>query len=173
MKKGLKANLPTSADDNVLLFTNDSGELFKGNGNGNPLIKYSDVAYFTSLPVSGEVGKIYIIEESVGVLKLYSYANGNWINFSSGELDTDTLNMLLGLESKVDTFGYDNDGNIISVSTVYVNNKLEDENTSYTYDLNGNITKEEILKLGKKITNLFTYDSNDNVTKIETIVVDV
>lgn len=174
-KKGLKANLPNSADDNVLLFTNDTGELYKGQGTGQPLLKYSDVIYKTTLPVSGLEEKVYLVESGVGSLKLYAYRNGTWIDFSSGGqgVDTNILNMLLGLESKTDTFGYDDNENIISVDTVYVNPNLNDENTTYTYDNNENITKEETTKQGKKIINTFSYDANDNIIGVNTVVTNI
>lgn len=175
MRKGLKVNLPLSAEDNVLFFTNDSGEIYKGNGIGSPLIKYCDVIYETTLPTSGEEGKIYLIEDGLNGLKMYSYRNTNWIDFSSngGGVDNNVLNMLLGLEDKVDTFGYDLNENVISIDTVYSNPNLTDENTVYSYDIDGNVISEEITKLGKKITSTFIYDVKGNISSVSTVVANI
>lgn len=174
MRKGLKVNLPLSAEDNVLFFTNDSGEIYKGNGIGSPLVKYCDVIYLDTLPASGEEGKVYLIQDGLNGLKMYSYRNTNWIDFSSngGGVDNDVLNMLLGLEDKVDSLTYDIEGNVTEINTIYSNPNLDNEMVNYVYNSEGDVIQEEITKMGKKVTNTFTY-SNGNIVTIQTVVANV
>lgn len=44
-KQGLKRYLPIEDNLGVLLFTNDSGEIYQGNGKGKPLTQYTSVIY--------------------------------------------------------------------------------------------------------------------------------
>lgn len=43
--QGMKTDLPIEENLGVLLFTNDSGEIYQGNGKGKPLTQYSSVIY--------------------------------------------------------------------------------------------------------------------------------
>ena len=43
MKKGLFANLPIEAEDNVLFYCTDTGNLYQGGGIGQPLVDYGSV----------------------------------------------------------------------------------------------------------------------------------
>lgn len=67
LKKGAKANLPTEALVNELLFTTDTHELYRGRGTGQALGKVSDVYAFAdvgSFPATGMVDKLYIAKDT-------------------------------------------------------------------------------------------------------------
>lgn len=86
--QGLKANLPTSASEGSLLFTTDTGELFKGNGENQPLTYYSSVLYgyenLADLQSKNPsiIGKIYLTQDN----RLYGY-NGTAYELVSGSTE--------------------------------------------------------------------------------------
>lgn len=84
--KGIKSALPTNGVDNSsLYFVEDSGELFKSVGNGQPLVKIGDVlgnyTDLTDLQTKNPAiqGKLYLTNDS----KLYTY-NGTSYELISG-----------------------------------------------------------------------------------------
>lgn len=84
--KGIKSALPTNGVDNSsLYFVEDSGELFKSVGNGQPLVKIGDVlgnyTDITDLQTKNPAiqGKLYLTNDS----KLYTY-NGTSYELISG-----------------------------------------------------------------------------------------
>jgi len=78
--------------------------------------------------------------------------------------NTDRISaMESGLTEFSTTFGYDNEGNIISQT--YTNNESEVVLIEYSYDANGDI--EEVtgkLDTVLQYTKTFTYDSEGNIT---------
>jgi len=78
--------------------------------------------------------------------------------------NTDRINsMESGLTEFSTTFGYDNDGNIISQT--YTNNESEVVLIEYTYDSAGDISSVTgKLDTVLQYTKTFTYDSEGNIT---------
>lgn len=82
-KKGLLANLPSSAEDNVLLFATDVGRLFQGNGIGKKLTEYSDlITGYVNLEELKTANpriehKLYITDDD----NIYIYKNGDYAKF--------------------------------------------------------------------------------------------
>jgi hypothetical protein len=102
MKKGLAVNLPTEALDNVLLFTTDTGEIFKGNGIGNALTKYCDVLSYdaaASFPVTGLVGKLYVDK---AVSAVYVWA-GSYVNIGHTHANKAVLDLLTTVTAETKT----------------------------------------------------------------------
>lgn len=75
-RMGNSIDLPTSAGENELLYTEDTGRLYKGTGVGKPLISFSDVvtgyATLDDLKISNPTisGKLYLTDD--GVLACYN-----------------------------------------------------------------------------------------------------
>jgi hypothetical protein len=70
MQKGLKANLPANAQDNVMLFTVDTHEFYRGQGLASSLAKVGDVYSFATaaaFPVTGMIDKLYLDKSSRSV----------------------------------------------------------------------------------------------------------
>ena len=87
-KRGLEANLPSSAAANELYFCVDTGRMFQGGGLGSPMVEYSDVrdGYINLADLQNKNpalrGKIYLTNEG----KLYIY-NGIEYTEVSGKSD--------------------------------------------------------------------------------------
>lgn len=84
-KQGLKANLPTLADEEVLLFATDTGELFKGTGTS--IQSYGSVVVGTNKAELDALqpktqGKFYIAEN-----KVYTF-NGTELTLIQAEIPT-------------------------------------------------------------------------------------
>lgn len=86
-RQGLKADLPSTAPASDLLFTTDTGEIFKGTGASSPLLAYGSVLYgfadLAALNLSTTpkiLGKVYLTDDN----KLYRY-NGTTFVALSGE----------------------------------------------------------------------------------------
>lgn len=90
--KGLKANLPASADLNTLLFTTDTGELYIGNGENQPLTPFGAVIYgYTDLAdlvakAPTNTTKLYLTNDN----KLYTYNGTEYILISGSENTSST-----------------------------------------------------------------------------------
>ena len=176
IKKLLEGNLPLTDTDFTMSFT-DEGSLYITKGDGSQLKISSLITDYTNLldltTQNPQLeNKLYLTQDH----KLYVYDGVKYVSISGdgGQgLNTDTLNMLLELESKTDTFGYSVDGDITSVGRVYVNPNLTDENTVYSYDAQGNIIKEELTKMGKNIVNTFSYNVDGDIVEIKTVVTDI
>ena len=174
LKKLLEGNLPLTDDDFTMSFTNE-GNLYITKQDGSQL-KVSDL--MTGYDDKSDLqlqnpqleNKLYLTKNH----KLYVYDGSKYELISGGDgqgVNDDILSLLLELEDKTDTFEYNNDDEIVSMSRVYVNPNLDNENTVYSYDVDGNIQTEVIDKMGKIITNTFSYDSG-NVIEMKTVVVD-
>lgn len=167
-KRGNRVDLPLNERNNVLLFTNDTGELYRGNGSTRPLSKVSDVKFVESLPVSDILSdKLYVVV-TAGSVELWLH-DGEWRELVSGGnvQDSKRIEILLGLKNKKDILTYNEDGEIVKVETT---GEVE-EVVNYEY-LDGNIVKETIKKEGKIIANSFGYDENGNISEIDTVVTD-
>lgn len=83
-RMGNSIDLPASAGENELLYTEDTGRLYKGTGAGKPLISFSDVvtgyATLEDLKISNPAisGKLYLTDD--GVLACYNGTAYNPIN---------------------------------------------------------------------------------------------
>lgn len=108
--QGLKADLPSSATVGSLLFTTDTGEIFKGNGEGQPLTAYTDVLYgyadLADLQSKNPniQGKLYLTNDD----KLYTLSNGEYkalsdaMDIDSGQIDFDNTDTGLTAETVED-----------------------------------------------------------------------
>lgn len=108
--QGLKADLPSSATVGSLLFTTDTGEIFKGNGEGQPLTTYADVLYgyvdLADLQSKNPniPGKLYLTDDN----KLYTLTNGTYtalsdaMDINSGQIDFDNADTGLTAETVED-----------------------------------------------------------------------
>lgn len=85
--QGLKANLPESYDINTLLFTSDTGEIYKGDGADKPLVYYGSVMVgYTDLSdlrtkAPTNQTKLYLTNDN----KLYTYDGTDYILISGSE----------------------------------------------------------------------------------------
>lgn len=79
-KQGLKENLPTTAEAGTLLFTTDTGEIYRGAGNDKPLLPFATVLFgFDNLADLQSKNpaiesKLYLTGEN----KLYSYIGNTY-----------------------------------------------------------------------------------------------
>ena len=106
MKRGLFANLPSSADTNILYFCMDVGRIFMGAGQGKPLLEYSNVlSGFADKDELTRINpaisnKLYITNDN-GV---YLYAGNNkYVNITGSEHENQEV---------LDGLGVDNKGNL-------------------------------------------------------------
>lgn len=79
-KQGEVRNLPKEASPNVLLFTTDTGELFKGQGTGKPLLKFSSLIILETENMKSKLinpinDKMYFVKDSK---TLYIYLS-EWV----------------------------------------------------------------------------------------------
>ena len=89
-KKGNFANLPSWAEPNVLLFVEDQGRLFKGNGFNQPLTEFTNILsgyldeadLITKHPAIR--GKIYLTADN----KLFTYDGTNYVSVGGGSQGT-------------------------------------------------------------------------------------
>lgn len=94
-KRGLFVDLPSSAEKNVLLFVEDQGRLFKGNGIGKPLTEFSNImSGYNNLETLENLnpairGKIYVTCDN----KLYTYDGVNYVSLggNNGLIDHNKL----------------------------------------------------------------------------------
>lgn len=107
MKRGLFANLPSSADDNILYFCMDVGRIFMGRGQGKPLLEYSNIlSGFADKDELTRVNpaisnKLYITNDN-GV---YLYAGNNrYVNIAGAEHENQAV---------LDGLDVDSNGNLI------------------------------------------------------------
>lgn len=83
---GMKENLPSSAPDGSLLFTKDSGEIYRGNGDTLPLTLmsgvYSGYIDLADLQLKNPqlTGKIYVTNDR----KAYIYSNSKYVELTGG-----------------------------------------------------------------------------------------
>lgn len=88
--QGLKANLPTNAVEGALLFTTDTGELFRGNGDETPITPYGSVLYgyadLADLQTKNPAiqGKLYLTNAG----QIYTY---NGVSYSVLEMSSESI----------------------------------------------------------------------------------
>lgn len=135
--QGNKASLPNSAPTTALLFTTDSGEIFKGQGSGKGLLSFGSVLYgFTNLDdlqakvPQGITGKLYLCENAT----LYTFNNGVYsLVAGSAEITSFEASKVM----------YDNStsglvANNIQEATNEINTKVENNKTEIT-DVKGRV----------------------------------
>lgn len=102
-KKGLFANLPSSAEENVLLFATDVGRLFQGTGIGKDLIEYSNLitgySDLTELKTENPSieNKLYVTDDG----NIYIYLNNDYVSLGGGGVSD--WNSIKGKPLKVTT----------------------------------------------------------------------
>ena len=92
-KRGLKENLPASAADGTLLFTTDTGEVFMGKGEGQDLLRFSNIEIYDTeedLPGTGEQHRLYVTRQG----DLFCW-DGEYRKLEA-EMDPDSLPDYLG-----------------------------------------------------------------------------
>lgn len=79
LRRGLKANLPASANDGAPLITTDSNELYVGTGTG--VAKISDVIVAATAPSDHNTNKIWI-DTTDNVVKRWNTGTSAWVSLS-------------------------------------------------------------------------------------------
>ena len=85
LKYGKSTNLPESESANVLIFTNDTGELFMGQGTGKELASLDKVLFFEKselFPAPGEPNYLYVDKANKGV---YIWMENHYEKLTGGE----------------------------------------------------------------------------------------
>lgn len=144
MKKGLYANLPSSAEENVLFFCTDTGRLFQGAGTGKALIEYSNVlgGYVDLADLKAKnpslVNKLYLTNDS----KLYVYDGTDYVGISgSGGSSHDHLN-----KDVLDKFSVSTGGTLLFDGKDIIGIALTDymTKTEYASSQAGVVLKSEV-----------------------------